>query len=74
VTDLGKLLVIVGGVMVLAGAGLILLGRTGIPLGKLPGDMVYRGKNSTVYFPLATSIVLSAVLTLVMWLLGKWRK
>jgi hypothetical protein len=60
-TDLGKLLVIVGGVMVLAGAGLILLGRTGIPLGKLPGDMVYRGKNTTVYFPLATSIVLSVV-------------
>jgi len=72
-TDLGKLLVIVGGVMVLAGAGLILLGRTGIPLGKLPGDIVYRGKNSTVYFPLATSIVLSAVLTLVLWLLGKWK-
>ncbi|MGA2696236.1 MAG: DUF2905 domain-containing protein [Terriglobales bacterium] len=73
-TDLGKLLVIVGGVMVLAGAGLILLGRTGIPLGKLPGDIVYRGKNSTVYFPLATSIVLSVVLTLVMWVLGKWRR
>ncbi len=73
-TDLGKLLVIVGGIMVLAGAGLILLGRTGIPLGKLPGDMVYRGKNSTVYFPLATSIVLSVALTLVMWVLGKWRK
>jgi hypothetical protein len=72
-TDLGKLLVIVGGVMVLAGTGLILLGRTGIPLGKLPGDIVYRGKNSTVYFPLATSIVLSAVLTLVLWLLGKWK-
>ncbi len=73
-TDLGKLLVIVGGVMVLAGAGLILLGRTGIPLGKLSGDIVYRGKNSTVYFPLATSIVLSVALTLVMWVLGKWRK
>ncbi len=73
-TDLGKLLMIVGGVMVLAGAGLILLGRTGIPLGKLPGDIVYRGKNSTVYFPLATSIVLSVVLTLVLWVLGRIRK
>jgi hypothetical protein len=60
--------------MVLAGAGVILLGRTGIPLGKLPGDMVYRGKNATVYFPLATSIVLSVVLTLVLWVLGKWRR
>jgi hypothetical protein len=73
-TDLGKLLVIVGGVMVLAGAGLILLGRTGIPLGKLPGDIVYRGKNSTVYFPLATSVMVSVVLTLVLWVLGKWRR
>ena len=73
-TDLGRLLMIVGGVMVLAGAGLILLGRTGIPLGKLPGDIVYRGKNSTVHFPLATSVILSVVLTLVLWALGKWRK
>jgi hypothetical protein len=73
-TDLGKLLVIVGGVMALAGAGLMLLGRTGIPLGKLPGDIVYRGKNSTVYFPLATSVVVSVVLTLVLWVLGKWRR
>jgi hypothetical protein len=73
-TDLGKMLVIVGGVMVLAGAGLILLGRTGIPLGKLPGDIVYRGKNSTVYVPLATSVVVSVVLTLVLWVVGKWRR
>lgn len=73
-TDLGKLLAIVGGVLVLAGSGLILLGRAGIPLGKLPGDIIYRGKNATVYFPLATSIVLSVLLTLVLWVLGKWRK
>jgi len=73
-TDLGKFLILAGAILVIAGVALILLGRTGIPLGKLPGDMVYRGKNSTVYFPLATSIVLSVALTLVMWVLGKWRR
>ncbi len=62
---------IVGGVIVLAGAAMILLGRIGIPLGKLPGDIVYRRKNTTVYFPLATSIVVSAVLSLVMYLLRR---
>lgn len=73
-TDLGKLLVIVGGVMVLAGAGLILLGRTGIPLGKLPGDVLYRGKNTTIYFPLASSILLSVVISGVLYLLGRFRR
>jgi hypothetical protein len=73
-TDLGKLLMIVGGVIVLAGAAMILLGRIGIPLGKLPGDIVYRGKNTTVYFPLATSIVVSVVLSLVMYFIGRWRR
>jgi Protein of unknown function (DUF2905) len=73
-TDLGKLLMIVGGVIVLAGAAMILLGRIGIPLGKLPGDIVYRGKNTTVYFPLATSIVVSIVLSLVMYFIGRWRR
>jgi hypothetical protein len=73
-TEMGKFLIFAGGILVVAGAALVIFGKAGIPLGKLPGDIVYRGKNSTVYFPLATSIVLSVALTLVMWLLGKWRK
>ena len=50
--DLGKLLVLFGVILVAAGLVLILLGRTTLPLGRLPGDLLYRGKNTTVYFPL----------------------
>ena len=61
--------------LVLAGVGLalVLLGRTNLPLGRLPGDIVYRGKNTTFYFPLVTSIVLSVVLSLIFYVIGKFR-
>jgi uncharacterized membrane protein len=73
-SDLGKLLVLVGAVAIIAGVALMLLGRANIPLGRLPGDMVYRGKNSTFYFPLATSILVSVVLSVVMYLIGRFRR
>ena len=63
-----------GAVLVIAGLALVLLGRTNLPLGKLPGDVVYRGKNTTLYFPLATSLLLSLVLSVVLYVLGKLRK
>jgi hypothetical protein len=56
-----------------AGLVFILLGRTNLPIGRLPGDILYRGKHTTFYFPLATSIVLSVVLTLVLYLIGRFR-
>jgi H+/Cl- antiporter ClcA len=73
-TDLGKLLVIAGALAVVAGLVLILLGRTGVPLGRLPGDIVYRGKNTTFYFPLMTSILISVVLSLVLYVIGRLRR
>jgi DUF2905 family protein len=73
-TDFGKLLVVFGVVLVGAGLALMGLGRTNLPLGRLPGDIVYRGKNTTFYFPLATSLLLSVVLSLVLYVLGRWRK
>jgi hypothetical protein len=73
-SDLGKLLVVAGAIAVVAGIVLILLGRTNIPLGRLPGDIVYRGKNTTFYFPLATSILVSVVLSVVMYLIGRVRR
>jgi H+/Cl- antiporter ClcA len=72
--DLGKLLVLVVAIAIVAGLALILLGRANVPLGRLPGDIVYRGKNSTFYFPLATSIVVSVVLSVVMYLIGRLRR
>jgi hypothetical protein len=74
VTDLGKILVWLGGVVVAAGLVLMLLGKTSLPLGRLPGDIYYRGKNTTFYFPLATSILLSVVLSLVLYVVGRFRR
>jgi hypothetical protein len=72
-TDLGKLLLVLGGVILVAGAVLLLAGRFNLPLGRLPGDIVYRGKNSVFYFPLTTCIVISIVLSLLLWLFGRGR-
>ncbi len=69
--DLGKLLLVLGGVIILIGAALLLAGRFNLPLGRLPGDIVYRGKNSVFYFPIVTCIVISVVLSLIFWLLGR---
>jgi hypothetical protein len=57
---MGKVLVIVG--IVIVGIGLLVM--AGLPLGRLPGDISYRRGNTTFYFPLVTSIVLSIILTL----------
>jgi hypothetical protein len=73
-SDLGKLLVLVGAVAIVAGIALMLVGRANLPLGRLPGDIVYRGKNSTFYFPLATSILVSVVLSVVLYLIGRFRR
>jgi len=72
-TDIGKVLLLLGLVMAAAGLFFILLGRTNVPLGRLPGDIVYRGKHTTFYFPLATSILVSLVLSLVLYLIGRFR-
>jgi hypothetical protein len=74
VGDLGKLLVLLGGIVVVIGLGLILLGQTNLPIGRLPGDIIYRGKNTTFYFPLATSIVVSVVLSILLYVIGRIRK
>ena len=72
-SDLGKMLVVLGVVIVAVGLVLMLAGRANLPLGKLPGDIVYRGKHTTFYFPLATSIILSVVLSFVLWIIGRMR-
>lgn len=71
--DMGRMLVVVGVLLAVIGVVVMLLGRTGLPLGRLPGDIVYKGKNTTFYFPLATSILLSVVLSLVLYLIGRWK-
>jgi hypothetical protein len=73
-TDFGKILIILGAVLVVAGIVLTLLGRMNLPLGRLPGDIVYRGKNTTIYFPLATSILVSVVLSILLYVVGRWKR
>jgi len=72
--DLGKLLVVCGVILVIGGVALILLTRTHLPIGRLPGDIVYRGKHTTFYFPLATSILLSLALSALLYVIGRMRK
>jgi hypothetical protein len=64
---LGVALVVIGGIV-------MLLGRTGLPLGRLPGDISYRGKNTTFYFPLASSVLISVVLSIVLFLLARLKR
>ena len=65
--DLGRMLMILGGVLFAIGAVLVLAGR--LPwLGRLPGDIVVERGPVTFYFPIATSIIISIALTLLFWL------
>ena len=68
----------IGRTLILLGLGIAVLGllltfsdRLPFRLGRLPGDITSRGKNSTFYFPLATCLILSAVLTLIAWLFNR---
>jgi hypothetical protein len=69
----GRILISLGALLLIAGAGVLLLEKLGLPLGRLPGDIVWRGKNSAVYFPLTTCILLSALLSLLVFLLRRLR-
>jgi hypothetical protein len=63
----GKLLVVAG--LIVAGIGLLVM--AGLPIGRLPGDFTFRRGNATFYFPLATSILASIILTLLLALLRR---
>jgi H+/Cl- antiporter ClcA len=68
------LLIFLGAILAVIGLALIFLGRTNLPIGRLPGDILYRGKHTTFYFPLMPSIVLSVVLSLLLYFIGKVRR
>ena len=68
---MGRLLITLGVALVIAGAAVLLLERTGLGLGRLPGDFAWRGRNVQVWFPLGTCIVLSVLLSAVFYLLSK---
>lgn len=73
-TDIGKILVAFGVLMVLLGVILLVAGNLSgkVPwIGRLPGDIHIERGNWTFYFPLGTSILISIILTLVLWLIGR---
>lgn len=71
--NLGRVLIGLGLILVICGVAAMLLERLHVPFGRLPGDFVWRGKNSTIYFPLVTCLLLSVLASLVMWVLNrKW--
>jgi Protein of unknown function (DUF2905) len=72
--EFGKLLIFLGVILVITGVAVMVLGRMNLPLGRPPGDFLYRGKNTTVYFPLATSVVVSVVLSILLYLVSRWRR
>lgn len=72
--EMGRILAILGIALVVIGGFIMLLGRTSLPLGRLPGDILYKGKNTTFYFPLATSILLSVVLSLLIYVIGRFKR
>jgi hypothetical protein len=72
--DLGRLLLIFGIAVTAVGALLYFSGRLPFRLGRLPGDIVHRGEHTTFYFPIATSILLSIGLSLLLWLVWHLRR
>ena len=72
--EMGKLLLLAGVLLAAVGAVLVLGAKLPFRLGRLPGDIVYRGQNTTFYFPIVTCLLLSLGLTLIVWLVSIFRR
>jgi len=72
--EIGKAIVGIGLVLVGLGALVMIAARFGLPLGRLPGDFSYKGKNVSFYFPLGTSILISVVLSLILYVISRLRR
>ena len=68
------MLIGLGLLLVLLGAAVLLAARFGLPLGRLPGDVSIRGKHVSVFFPLGTSILISVVLSILFYLISRYRR
>ena len=72
--DLGRLLIFLGLLFIVIGAVVLGLNRLHLPLGRLPGDFSWRGRGWSFSFPLATSILLSVLLSLLLWVINRFRR
>jgi hypothetical protein len=65
---------LLGFVLIAAGILVLVVGRLRLPFGRLPGDIAYRGKNFSFYFPVATSLLLSILVSLIFYLISRFRR
>jgi len=72
--ELGRTLLVIGGLLALVGALLYFGGKLPFRLGRLPGDIVHKSEHTTFYFPLTTSILLSVGLSLLFWFFSRFRR
>ncbi|MGD0426653.1 MAG: DUF2905 domain-containing protein [Candidatus Acidiferrales bacterium] len=72
--ETGKLLLVVGIVLVCVGSLLAFGGKLPFRLGRLPGDVAYQGRNGSFYFPVVTCVLLSVVLSLLLWVVNHFRR
>jgi hypothetical protein len=72
--ELGKALLGLGLLLALIGALVLPAARTGLPLGRLPGDISWKGKNFSIYIPLATSILISIALSVLWYIISRFRR
>jgi hypothetical protein len=72
--ELGKALLGLGVLLALIGALLLVSARLGLSLGHLPGDIAYKGKHVSVFFPLGTSILISIVLSVLLYLFSRFHR
>jgi hypothetical protein len=72
--DLGRILIFFGALLILAGLIVLGLNRLHLPIGRLPGDLSWRGRGWSVSFPLASSILLSVVVSLILWAISYFRR
>jgi Protein of unknown function (DUF2905) len=72
--ELGRALLILGGISAIAGALLYFGARLPFRLGRLPGDIIHRGEHTTVYFPIVTCLVISVVLSILFWFFSNFRR
>ncbi|QNI36345.1 DUF2905 domain-containing protein [Edaphobacter albus] len=73
-SDFGRTLIFLGLLLILVGVIFIVFTRLNLPLGRLPGDLSWKGRGWSVSFPLASSILISVVLTLLLWLFNSFRR
>jgi hypothetical protein len=72
--EFGRTLLVIAGVIAVAGAFFYLGGKLPFRLGRLPGDIVHKGEHTNFYFPITSSIVVSVGLSLLLWLIGRMRR